>query len=342
MAATGSLASRYDAALLDLDGTVYEGGRPVHGALESLRESGLPMKFITNNASRSPVAVSDQLASMGYDCTPEDVLTSAQVGVTLLAETVEPGAKILVLGAESFRELVTDAGYVVVDNADFAPAAVIQGHNPETGWAQLSEAALAIQRGATYVASNLDTTLPMERGFLVGNGSMVAAVVSATGVTPRSAGKPEPAMFHVAAEASGSTRPLAIGDRLNTDIRGGNNAEMDTLMVVTGVSGHLDALRAEPAERPTLIGKDMTALLAPAERSRPGAQAGFTASLDGMQVTIAGGTEQDGTTDAAQAAVDALLTAAEVVWNAFPDRAADDLLVVAGSPQAEAALAAWR
>lgn len=339
MAAPGSLASHYDSALLDLDGTVYEGGRPVPGALEALRDAGLPMKFITNNASRSPVAVSDQLVGMGYDCVPDDVLTSAQVGVSLLAETVEPGAKVLVLGADSFRELVTDGGYVVVDSADDAPAAVIQGHNPQTGWAQLSEAALAIQRGATYVASNLDTTLPMERGFLVGNGSMVAAVVSATGVTPLSAGKPEPAMFHVAAKAAGSERPLAIGDRLNTDIRGGNNAGMDTLMVVTGVSGHRDALTAVPEERPSLIGADMSALQAPAEQSAPGAQAGFTASLEGTTLTLSGG-EAD--LAPAQAAVAALLTAAEIVWAAYPDSAADDIEIVAASPQAQSALDNWR
>lgn len=339
MAAPGSLASRYDSALLDLDGTVYEGGRPVPGALEALRDAGLPMKFITNNASRSPVAVSDQLAAMGYDCVPDDVLTSAQVGVSLLSETVEPGSKVLVLGADSFRELVTDGGYVVVDSADDAPAAVIQGHNPQTGWAQLSEAALAIQRGATYVASNLDTTLPMERGFLVGNGSMVAAVVSATGVTPRSAGKPEPAMFHVAAEAAGSERPLAIGDRLNTDIRGGNNAGMDTLMVVTGVSGHRDALIAVPEERPTLIGADMSALQAPAEQATPGAQAGFSASLNGKTLTLTGG--MDGQVPA-QAAVAALLTAAEIIWADYPDTAAEDIEVVAASSQAQAALDSWR
>jgi len=84
---------------------------------------------------------------------------------------------------------------------------------------------------------------------------MVAAVVSAAGVTPRSAGKPEPAMFTVAARQVGSTRPLAIGDRLDTDIAGGIAAEMDTLCVLTGVSTHRDILHTQ--HRPTWIAANL-------------------------------------------------------------------------------------
>ena len=152
------------------------------------------------------------------------------------------------VGAQSFKDLAAAAGLRVVASADDNPQAVVQGHNPETGWAQLSEAALAIQRGALYFASNLDSTLPAERGFLVGNGSMVAAVVNATGVSPSSAGKPEPAMFFLAAQSLGSTAPLAVGDRLNTDIAGGVAAGMPCLHVLTGVSKHEALLRATPAE----------------------------------------------------------------------------------------------
>ena len=221
-----AVAQDYDALLLDLDGTIWEGGRAIPGAVEGVIASGLPAMYVTNNASRAPEAVAEQLRSIGLTAKDSDVLTSAQAAIEMVSDRIPAGSKVFVLGSPSFRALAEQAGFVVVDSADDAPIAVLQGHSPETGWAQLSEAALAIQRGAVYVASNLDTTLPQERGLMIGNGSMVAAVVSATGVVPDSAGKPGPPMFFSAAAKLGSSRPLAVGDRLNTDIAGGNAAGM--------------------------------------------------------------------------------------------------------------------
>ncbi|MBV7295531.1 HAD-IIA family hydrolase [Corynebacterium sp. TAE3-ERU12] len=343
MATSATLAASYDAALLDLDGTIYEGGRPIPGAYDALVKAGLPMLFVTNNASRAPRTVANQLTEMGYNCSPDDVMTSAQAAIEMAKDHIPDGATVLVLGADSFRELARNAGYTVTDTAEDNPAAVLHGHSPDTGWAQLSEAALSIRKGAVYLASNLDTTLPSERGLCVGNGSMVAAIVSATGVEPLSAGKPLPPMFHRGAERIGSTNPLAIGDRLNTDIAGGNNAGYATLMVITGVSGHFDALTATGAQRPTYIGADMSSLLGPIEHTQPGPQAGFTASWStdaAGTIIIDGGDEDDERLhNPAEAAVAALLTAAELAW---ADDAATVDSVVGGSTAAESALAAWR
>lgn len=342
------LATRYDAALLDLDGTIYEGGRAIPGALEGLTEASLPMLFVTNNASRAPETVADQLRTLGYECSAADVMTSAQAAIEMAAEIIPAGSKVLVVGAQSFRDLATGAGYELVDSADDSPAAVFQGHNPDTNWSMLSEAALAIARGARYIASNLDTTLPTERGLLVGNGSMVAAIVSATGVEPRSAGKPLPPMFHRGAARLGSERPIVIGDRLNTDIAGGNAAGYDTLMTVTGISGHREALAAIPAERPSLIGADMRALVSPAAFAEPVPQAGFTAVRDAEDpsiIVIGGGDASDARlSDPAQAAVAALLTAASVTW--FDADGSPSTAPIAGvraeSDEAADAIAAWR
>ena len=343
-----NLAGRYDAALLDLDGTIYEGARAVPRALEALTEPGLPMLFVTNNASRAPETVADQLRGLGYDCGAEDVITSAQAAIEMAADVIPEGSKVLVLGADSFKDLARGAGYEVVDSADDEPAAVFQGHNPNTNWAMMSEAALSISRGAKYLASNLDTTLPTERGLLVGNGSMVAAIVSATGVTPRSAGKPLPPMFHRGAARLGAERPVVIGDRLNTDIAGGNAAEYDTLMTVTGISGHHETLTAIPSERPSLIGATMNALNSPAEHAEPRPQAGFTAARDDEDpsiIVVSGGDSDDPRlADPAQAAVAALLTAASAAWF-DSDGAPTDVPVTgvrADSELAAAAIDAWR
>src|SRR5699024_4345610 len=103
--------------------------------------------------------------------------------------------------------------------------------------------------------------LPTERGMAPGNGALVAAVVHATGVRPRSTGKPEAGIFHQAADRAGGTRPVVVGDRLNTDIAGANAAEYPSLHVLTGVDGPAELLRAVPHERPTLLARDLRGLL---------------------------------------------------------------------------------
>lgn len=327
---SATLQDLHDALLLDLDGTVWEGGRAIPHAAEAINASGCTAVYITNNASRSAAEVARMLEAINLPTDAEHVLTSAQAALGLAADALAPGDPVLVLGAQSFRDLVQEAGYRLVDSADEQPKVVLHGHNPETGWAQLSEAALAIRAGATYLASNMDTTLPMERGLMVGNGSMIAAVTSATGVVPASAGKPEPAMFHQAVERIGAKAPLGVGDRLDTDLAGGVAAGMPTLHVLTGVSGPRALLQAPIEQRPTYIAEDMRGLTADPASLRPGLHGGFTAHMGGDVLVLDGGTA-DSTSH------EALLTALEVAWSQ-PTPPSD---VRAESAAAEAALAKW-
>ena len=303
-----SIITDYDSLLLDLDGTVYEGGQPIAHAVDAITNANLPVMYVTNNASRAPEVVAAQLRDIGLDSATESVvLTSAQAAISMAAKKIPAVSSVYIVGTESFRDLARAVGFVVVDSADDKPAAVLHGHNPETSWYQLSEAALAIQAGALYFASNLDTTLPMERGLHVGNGSMVAAVVSATGVTPESAGKPGPAMFDQAQSQLNSKRPLVVGDRLNTDIAGGVAAGMDTFQVLTGVSGHYALLTAIPEQRPTFVADSLEGFTADAQELRPGAQGGFTAHVEGEEVILDGG-------EASATPTQALRTALEAAW----------------------------
>ncbi len=302
-----SLLRAHDALLLDLDGTVWEGGRAVDGAVEAINAAGVPGIYITNNAMRSPESVAEKLQAIGLNASADEVVTAAQAAIDLAADHLQAGDAVYVIGTESFRDLARAAGYRVVDSATEQPQAVLQGLDPEVTWAELSEAALAIRNGARYFASNLDTTLPSERGLLVGNGSVVAAVVSATEVTPTSAGKPEPAMFHTAARRLNSQRPLVVGDRLDTDIEGGNSAGMPTLHVLTGVSGHIALLEATEELRPTYIAENLSALTEDPATLRPGAQGGFTARVDGNDILLdRGGPEST--------SIQALRTVLEVAW----------------------------
>lgn len=260
------LAAAYDLALVDLDGVAYKGHLPIDHASASLaaaRSGGMRLLFVTNNASREPEEVASQLTGLDIPTDPDEVMTAAQACAALLTTRLDPGAKVLVVGGKGLVTAVRSAGFTVVESADDKPDAVAQGYTPELGWTQLAEAAYAVEGGAWHVASNLDLSLPTARGFAPGNGALVGAVVSATGITPDSAGKPSPTMYRLAIERVGASRPLVIGDRLDTDLGGAREGGYPGLHVLTGVSTARDAVLAVAGQRPTFVGADLRALLEP-------------------------------------------------------------------------------
>ena len=259
-------AVAFDVALLDLDGVVYRGPAAVPHAPEAIaaaRARGLGAMYVTNNANRPPSTVADHLTEIGVPTGPEDVTTAAQAAAGLVSAEHPPGTRVLVIGGAGLREAVEAEGLVVVESADDEPAVVVQGFAPDVGWRQLTEALLAIDAGAEHVASNLDATLPMERGVAIGNGSLVAAVVNATGRVPRSTGKPQPAIFQQAAVRAGAQRPIVVGDRLDTDLEGARAAGYPGMHVLTGVDLGGALLACVPAQRPTQLAYDLRGLLEP-------------------------------------------------------------------------------
>ncbi|MCR5976828.1 HAD-IIA family hydrolase [Gordonia jinghuaiqii] len=283
-----SLADRYDALLLDLDGTVFAGHRALPNAVDTLARLPIARFFVTNNASRRPVEVAAHLRELGFEATEDLVVTSAQSGARLLSEHLEPGSRALVIGTDGLAQELREVGIGVTRSADDRPAAVIQGHSPETGWAQLSEAALAIRAGALWVATNVDATLPSERGLLVGNGSMVAALRNATGKEPLVAGKPAAPLMADAIARARASAPLVVGDRLDTDIEGGHAVGIESALVLTGVSTVTDLLAAPPEQRPTYVVDDLAGLFEDAEAVRVSHQPDWTVTVEGSTVTVTG------------------------------------------------------
>ena len=251
-----SLLSQFDAVLADLDGVVYAGPHAIPGAIEALTGlagANVSLAYVTNNASRTPAQVAAHLRELGAPAQDGQVVSSAQAGAALLAQKFPAGSKVLVTGSAALVQEVTALGMTVVGGADDAPDVVIQGFDPALGWADLAEAAYAINAGAAWIATNTDKTIPQARGIAPGNGALVAAVRNAVGHDPLVAGKPEAPLFHTAANRLGANSPLVVGDRLDTDILGGNNAGMATALVLTGVDSGETALRARTAERPQFI-----------------------------------------------------------------------------------------
>ncbi|MDP9799928.1 HAD superfamily hydrolase (TIGR01450 family) [Arcanobacterium wilhelmae] len=249
-----------DLMLTDLDGVAYLGQQEAPYAAEGIaaaRERGVHPVYVTNNSSRPPAKVAQHLSSLGIPTEATDVINTAITGVMQVAQHVPAGSKVLAVGGEGVFEALRDAGFDVVTSAEDDPAAILQGFAEHVSWVELSEIALAIRKGALYVATNLDATMPRERGETIGNGSLVAAVVNATGVEPLSAGKPAPDMYKLAVERTGLSSPIAIGDRLDTDMVGANAAGIISVHVLTGVSQVRDVLLASAQARPRVLARDL-------------------------------------------------------------------------------------
>ncbi|MGH4008202.1 MAG: HAD-IIA family hydrolase [Pseudonocardiaceae bacterium] len=314
---SGPLESRegYDAVLLDIDGTIVRGAEPVPEApdvVNELRRAGQAVLFITNNASRAPEEVAEHLTALGVRTVPEDVLTSGQAAVAMLATRLPAGAAVLVVGSEALVAAVRSAGLRPVAAVSEQPAAVVQGHSPETGWARLAEACLAIRGGALWIACNIDPTLPTERGLLPGNGAMVAALQLATDREPAVAGKPARSLLDTAVERTGAQRPLVVGDRLDTDIAGARAAGLDSLLVLSGVADAVTLLAAPPEQRPVHVGADLRVLRGSLDRTRIQARPGWRVdSADGTLLLHQELVDHDGT---AGEPLDALRTLCVVWW----------------------------
>ena len=201
---------------------------------------------------------------------------------------------------------------VGVRSADDEPVAVLQGYGFDLTWQQLNEAAIAIHRGAYWVATNTDSTRPTDRGLVPGNGAAVAAVAAAVAVEPEVAGKPYRPLMDETVARLGAARPIFVGDRLDTDIAGAVGAGLDSMLVLSGSHGARDLLAAGPTERPTHLGPGSArAAGAAAGRFGPAPMASAVgrrrAWTDGADVLVSG-VDPDG--------LDAVWAAAHAAWAA--------------------------
>nr|WP_307810987.1 HAD-IIA family hydrolase [Tomitella cavernea] len=301
---TMALSEAYDLLLLDLDGTVYRGAEPIDGADAALAASPARHIFVTNNASRSPADVAEHLNALRIRAQDRDVVTSAQAGARLVASRIEVGAQVLVVGADALAEEVRGQGLRPVRAYSESVAAVVQGFARSVAWADLAEAALAVRNGAWWVATNVDSTLPDERGLLPGNGSLVAALATATGATPTVAGKPGRPIMDDAVRQGGAQRPLVVGDRLDTDIAGACAAGLDSLLVLTGVSTAAETIRAKAGMRPTYVAASLGALSLSADACAVGAQPGWRVEVDGDTMRVGVDRAAQGVAGSAEPLVD--------------------------------------
>ena len=243
----------------DLDGVVWRGAEPIPGsarAIADLRAAGLRVVFLTNNSSGRVQDNVARLAAAGVKTDPADVLSSAQSAAALAARTLAPDARVLACAGPGVVEAATECGFTVVDDG---PAdAVLVGWHRTFDFERLRRAADAVRAGARFIATNRDPTYPGEHGLLPGAGAIVAAVQTASGRAPETAGKPEPAMAAFVKERVGEAA-IMIGDRPSTDGAFATVLGCPFALVLSGVAG-MAGEEAIPTPAPPFVAADLGAL----------------------------------------------------------------------------------
>ncbi|MCI0710017.1 MAG: HAD-IIA family hydrolase [Chloroflexi bacterium] len=248
--------------IFDMDGVLWRGNEPLPGIPEIfdfLDSRTIGYAFATNNSSRTQQMYIEKLAGFGVKATSDQIVTSA-VATAIYCHNEFPDAKrVYIIGGEGMVEAFQQNGFEIVDAEQADLVAV--GIDRNLTYQKLHRASYQIQGGAVLVGSNPDVTFPEPHGFAPGAGSILAAIEAATGVKPIIVGKPYTPMFEAAVQVLG-TRPehtLMIGDRLETDIVGAAQADLKSILVLTGVSSEADV--AHLTIKPDAIYENLMVLL---------------------------------------------------------------------------------
>lgn len=231
---------KYKGYFIDLDGTVYAGKKRIPAAkrfIERLQQAEIPFLFVTNNSTQLPRDVVKNLAdNHDIHVKPENVYTSGMATVDFMNEHKHvESPSVYIVGEIGLKQVILANHYRLdAEHPDY----VVVGLDSDLTYEKLSEAVLAVRSGSTFIGTNPDTNIPKERGMMPGAGSVVKFVEYATQTEPIMIGKPKARIIDSAIKKIDLEKSdvLMVGDNYNTDIKAGINADVDTLLVYTGLS----------------------------------------------------------------------------------------------------------
>jgi len=232
--------STLKAIIIDIDGTLWRGDLPLPGLslfFAFLKKQRISFVIATNNTTETPTQYRQKLADFGVSIKLNQVFTGAVATAAYLKSQYPAGAKIYAIGLNSLHLALHNAGFVLLKNVDTQADVVVIGGDPTLTYTKLKYAALHVQRGAQFVGTNPDLLVPTEEGLIPEAGTTLVAIKAATGVSPTVIGKPNRTLFEMALAQMGSSpaQTAMLGDRLETDILGGQRVGLKTILVTTGV-----------------------------------------------------------------------------------------------------------
>jgi 4-nitrophenyl phosphatase len=247
--------------ILDMDGVLWRGLKPLGNLpaiFQRMNEKNQRVILATNNATASAGQYLEKLKSYGVILEHWQVLNSSMATALYLSRHFSREMPVYAIGEEGLVSALGEAGFCL--SADGAVAVVV-GMDRKLTYEKLRTAALLIRGGVPFIATNTDRTFPVPEGLVPGAGSIVAALEAATDVKAKVIGKPEPEMYLAALERLGTAPAdtLVVGDRLETDIAGGQAIGLPTALVLSGVTSPEQARAWSPA--PDFVLADLTALV---------------------------------------------------------------------------------
>jgi 4-nitrophenyl phosphatase len=227
-----------------------------------MRSRGLELAIATNNAMRTVEEYRLKLAGFGVEFEAGRIVTSAEATADTLASRLPAGGNVFVVGEHGVIEALTNRGFRVTTDphVDAQYAAVVAGIDRSLSYLKIQKAANLVRAGTPFYGTNADATFPTEEGLVPGAGAILASIASAAGKEPTVVGKPSPLLFEIASQRMGLQPAdlLVIGDRLETDVAGGQAFGARTALVLSGVSTLEQAQAWRPP--PTLVAQDLTSL----------------------------------------------------------------------------------
>lgn len=223
--------------ICDMDGVLYHGNNLLPGAkkfVDWLKSENKEFLFLTNSSERSPKELSQKLQRLGIDINEEHFYTSALATASFVAWQ-SPGCSAYVIGEAGLINAIYDSG---LSMNDVSPEYVIVGETRSYSFEKIEKAVELVQRGAKLIGTNPDKTGPTEKGIMPATGALIAPIEIASGREAYFIGKPNPLMMRSALKRLGTDvkDTVIIGDRMDTDILAGTESEIDTVLVLTGVT----------------------------------------------------------------------------------------------------------
>jgi len=252
--------------ILDMDGVLWKDDTPVgdlHATFERISARGLKVALATNNATKTVEEYLEKLCGFGVSLEPWQIITSSEAMAHMLENRFPQKGAVFVVGENGIMSALHKRGFSPIADPDdkARPVAVVSSFDRQLTFSKLRRATLHIRAGAPLYATNADRSFPTPEGLIPGAGSILAALETATDAKAIVIGKPSPLMLELATERMGLNKSevLVVGDRLETDIAGGQAMKAHTALVLSGVSTLEQAATWKP--KTDLVAKDLAELI---------------------------------------------------------------------------------
>lgn len=254
---------KYRNLIIDMDGVLYRGNKPLPGSGDFIsfwRARGGKVAFFSNNSTLTKSQYVEKLKNMGIPAQEEEIIHSALITGYCLQQEIGTG-KVYLIGEAGIREELVKRGFQIEDDpSDYKVESVVVGMDRSFTFKKMSNALRCILNGAFFFGTNPDTTFPSEDGLLPGCGAILASIQACSQVNPRIFGKPNPESLKVLLEFTGFNpgETILVGDRLDTDIKLGQDFSLFSVLVLTGIT-QADELDKSPIS-PDLVVENLVAL----------------------------------------------------------------------------------